>query len=242
MDHVIPFSRDGEDSSSNLRPLCAHCNTSRGVRSTPDDATTHPPVAVCCVSCAPDEPAEHHGFCFSCREVGMVSEAQIDRCPDPSRCGCDRMPRGKRLLEQMGAAEVTVRPEPSKYRRAWPMKRKGRKKRRTGGGFSTWGTTLEGEWRPQRCNEIGRKLGGKASTIQNVWLPGWTRRLRNVRGLALEPGVKGSSGEVSAPGGREGAERAGHLVSTAMKRPGFDGDIDYPEGSSDHGSTSQIPG
>lgn len=28
----------------------------------------------------------------------------------------------------------------------------------------------------------------------------------------------------------------------SVKRPGFDGDIDYPEGSSDHGSTSQIPG
>lgn len=27
-----------------------------------------------------------------------------------------------------------------------------------------------------------------------------------------------------------------------LKRPGFDGVIDYPEGSSDYGSTSQVPG
>ena len=35
---------------------------------------------------------------------------------------------------------------------------------------------------------------------------------------------------------------AGNHDSWWLKRPGFDGVIDYPEGSSDYGSTSQVPG
>ena len=45
MDHVIPLSEGGDDSSSNLRPLCGRCTMSRGGMSTPDDAATRYPVA-----------------------------------------------------------------------------------------------------------------------------------------------------------------------------------------------------
>lgn len=129
MDHVIPFSKGGDDSSSNLRPLCGRCNMSRGVKRTPDDASTRYPVALHCVLCAPDEEAEHTGFCFTCGEEGMVSETQIDRCPDPSECDCARTPRGKRILKQMQADRTALMPEPLRAHVAGRKKQNRRKKR-----------------------------------------------------------------------------------------------------------------
>ncbi|KDE12428.1 HNH endonuclease [Rhodococcus aetherivorans] len=88
LDHIVPWSQGGGDDSSNLRPLCAPCNLSRGVKATGDDHTTRLPVALHCAECAPHKARETFGWCFTCGGPGEVAESQIDKCPDPETCGC----------------------------------------------------------------------------------------------------------------------------------------------------------
>ncbi|WP_182359716.1 HNH endonuclease [Tomitella gaofuii] len=86
LDHVVPWSQGGDDTTANLRPLCARCNLTRGTSTTADDHTTRPPVGASCADCDPDRPVEGWGYCYQCRQYGDVS--RIDRCPDVSRCNC----------------------------------------------------------------------------------------------------------------------------------------------------------
>lgn len=87
LDHVIPWSQGGSDASWNLRILCARCNRSRGTRATSDDTTTRPPTAPRCTSCAALTPTTW-GWCTYCHAYNDINERDIDRCPDPDRCGC----------------------------------------------------------------------------------------------------------------------------------------------------------
>jgi HNH endonuclease len=54
LDHIVPWSAGGPDTSDNLRLLCEPCNADRSNFRTglDDHANRRPPVALCCVACA----------------------------------------------------------------------------------------------------------------------------------------------------------------------------------------------
>jgi hypothetical protein len=54
LDHIVPWSAGGPDTSDNLRILCERCNADRSnfVTGLDDHAARRPPVTLWCVACA----------------------------------------------------------------------------------------------------------------------------------------------------------------------------------------------
>ena len=89
LDHVVPHSLGGGDGSDNLRLLCRFHNLRRGVKPTPDDGATRPPVALGCIDCTPGARGDLWGWCRTCGTYADVPESLVDACPDPESCGCE---------------------------------------------------------------------------------------------------------------------------------------------------------
>ena len=94
IDHVVPWSAGGSDSSTNLRILCARCNLERRVRAMDTDLRSAEPLLGWCVQCSdplgyPSDP-DVLGLCVQCGAYEYGPTRAVDACPQRlwGKCRC----------------------------------------------------------------------------------------------------------------------------------------------------------
>lgn len=86
IDHIVPWSAMGSDSSANLRILCSQCNKDRSNRYTYEDERRSLPISPMCRSCEPDWVEDDlsrradlvFAFCARCQQNDYTSSRMID--------------------------------------------------------------------------------------------------------------------------------------------------------------------
>lgn len=106
LDHIIPWSAGGGDSSDNLRALCSGCNLEKMNRYYPEDLRRELPITGTCLECAPGMHAGASTLAY-CKACGCTSySAAVDVGRGSYRTGPAEWEPGWRLMTYDPASQT----------------------------------------------------------------------------------------------------------------------------------------